>query len=260
MFINSRVVLAGIGFLILAAPSRASVLSFDSCGTSGTSAILNTCSGGIVNQNYGDRVTGTNTDANGTQDRSYGNSGEGFTPNILVNYSAGAGWGTGFSTLTNVLYLPVDTLTNPNNVLDITFTADSGYIPRLLGFSLGAFFDTFNQPNITSYSGVGVSVFTEGNVTLFSQSYTVDSNTTNQSFDLAGNAGGSLTLRLNLNSLAYDPNILRFDRESVGIDNIRFAQQTATTSESVNESIPEPTTFALVGGAALVGCFIRRRR
>ena len=260
MFINHKVLLAGIALSILAAPSRASVLTFDNCGTSATSAILNSCSGGAINQNYGDRVSGTNTDASGTSsERSYGNLGEGFTPNIVVGYSTGAGWSTGFSALTNVLYLPVDVVNNPDNLLDITFTADPGFRARLLGFSLGAFFDLITFPNITSYSGIGITVFTEGNVTLFSQAYTLNSAGLNESLDVVGNDGGSLTLRMNLNSLTYDPGTFRFDRESVAIDNIRFAQQSSPTTPNNPEGIPEPSTFVLVGGAALGAYFLRRR-
>jgi hypothetical protein len=191
-------------------------------------------------------------------ERSYGENGEGYTPNILTNYSTGLGWDLGFSTLTNVIYMPVNVLTNPNNVLDITFTADPGFQARLLGFSLGAFFDTISQPGITSYSGVSVSVFDESNTVLFGQNYNLDANTVNQAINVTGTNGGSLTLRLNLSGLVYNPDIGRFDREYVGIDNIRFAQQSAPSQPG--GEIPEPSTFALVASAALLGTFARRRR
>lgn len=259
LFSSTRIALLACGALLSTATGRASILTFDNCGTSATSAIQTSCFGGSVNQNYGDRVTGANADdAGASAERSYGENGEGYTPNVLTNYSTGLGWELGFSTLTNVIYMPVNVLTNPNNFLDITFTADPGFQARLLNFSLGAFFDTISQPGITSYSGVSVSVFDQSNSTLFSQSYNLDANTVNQTINVTGTNGGSLTLRLNLNNLVYNPDIGRFDREYVGIDNIRFAQQSAP-AESVGE-IPEPSTFALVAGAALLASFARRRR
>jgi hypothetical protein len=257
MFSTSRIALLACSALLLAATGRASILTFDNCGTSATSAVQTSCFGGPVNQNYGDRVTGPNADAAGVStERSYGENGEGYTPNVLTGYSTGLGWGLGFSTLTNVLYMPVNVLSNPNNVLDITFTADPGFQARLLGFSLGAFFDTFSQPSITSYTGVSLSVFDQSNTTLFSQSYNLDANTINQAINVTGTNGGSLTLRLNLSNLVYNPDIGRFDREYVGIDNIRFAQQ----SVQPDGEIPEPSTFVLVAGAALLANFARQRR
>jgi hypothetical protein len=260
MFSSTRIALLACGALLLTVNGRASILTFDNCGTSVTAAIQTSCFGGPVNQNYGDRVTGANSDAGGAStERSYGESGEGYTPNVLTSYSTGLGWGLGFSTLTNVLYMPVDALGNPSNVLNITFTADAGFQARLLGFSLGAFFDTFGQPNITSYSGVSVLVLDESNATLFSQNYNLDALSLNQAINVTGSNGGSLTLRLDLSGVLYNPDIGRFDREYVGIDNIRFAQQSAPTQPSGGE-IPEPSTFALVGGAALLAAFARKRR
>jgi hypothetical protein len=235
-------------------PASASILTFDSCGTSATSAILNSCSGGAINQNYGDRVTGANTDANGTEDRSYGESGEGFTPNIVTSYSTGFGWGSGFSALTNVIYAPGDVA-----FLNVTFTADPGFRARLLGFDLGAFFDLINFPNTTQYSGVNVSVFDENSTELFNQNYTVDINGVNQLINLQSGVGGFLTLSLNTSNLAWDPASGIFDRESIAFDNIRFAQ-TAATEPPPTGDIPEPSTFALVGGAALLAAWARNRR
>lgn len=233
-------------------PASASVLTFDSCGTSATSAIVSSCSGGAINQSYGDRVQSANTDANGTQDRSYGESGEGFTPNITTSYSVAFGWSSGFGSLTNIIYAPGDTA-----FLTVTFSADAGYHARLLGFDMGGFFDLINFPNTTQYTGINVSVFNESNTQLFTQNYNLDAMGVNQLINVQSGAGGSLTLRLDLSNLAWDPNNGIFDRESVGLDNIRFAQTAASTTP--NGDVPEPSTLTLVGLAGLGAFFLRRR-
>jgi hypothetical protein len=239
-----------LGSLFGTSSLEASILTFDTCGGSGTAAILTNCSGGSVNPNYGDRVTSTTTDANGTQDRSYGESGEGFTPNITVGYSSGFGWGTGFSNLTNVIYTD-----GASGLLDITFSADSGFRARLLGFSLGAFL-----PPQNGFQGVSVSIFDESNTQLFTQSYSVAASDVNQVISVQSGDGGFLRLRLDVTALNFNPGIFDFSRESVGIDNIRFAQAATTTEPPPSGGdVPEPSTFALVGGVALIGALLRRR-
>lgn len=229
--------------------AQASILTFDSCGTSASSAIATTCNGGAVNQNYGDRVTNGNTDANGSgSDRTYGESGEGYTPNVTVSYNTGFGWSTGFSNLTNVIWLD-----GSLGVLNITFQADAGFQARLLGFDLGAFL-----PNPT-YQNVDVRITDELSNTLFSNTYSVGSNSVNQAINVTSGNGGFLTLTLDTSRLAYDPLNGIFDRESIGIDNIRFAQQSVEPEPPTNGELPEPSTFALVGGAALLGAWLRRR-
>ena len=164
--------------------ASASILTFDACGGSATAAILNSCFGGAINQGYGDRVTGLGTDAGGTQDRSYGNGGEGFTPNILTSYNTGFGWDTGFGTLANVMY--VDGITA---VLNMTFSADAGFRAQILGFSLGAFL-----PPSGGYNGVNVSVRDQSNSLLFNQTYNVGATDINQLLNVQSSLGGSLTL------------------------------------------------------------------
>ncbi len=253
--IGARVAAGAFVLACLSAPGQASILTFDTCGGSATAAITTTCSGGSLNTNYGNRVSGANTDANGSQDRFYGESGEGYTPNIAVGYSSGGfGWGIGFSNLTNVVWVDGNL-----GILNITFTADPGFRARLLGFDLGAFPDFINSA-IDTYDDVAVSVSDENSSVLFNNSgnfYTVGPEGINQIINVASGNGGSLTLSLDLSRLAFGSGV--FDRESVGIDNIRFAQEAVNPDPPPTGNVPEPSTFALVGGAALAGAWLRRR-
>jgi hypothetical protein len=251
---------------LTATSAQATILTFDNCGGSGSAAIIGICSGGAVNQSYGDRVTGANTDAGGTgHDRFYGVGSEGFTPNIAVSYNNGFGWFSGFSLLTNVLYVGGDL-----GFLDITFTADPGYRAHVSGFDLGAFL-----PPEGGYQNVIVSIYEDINNPFFTQTLTVgESGASFNNITAIGSVGGSVTLRLDVRNLAWDTEAFIFDRESVGIDNIVFSQSAEIIQpppgSGTNEGnggeglpdgdIPEPGTFVLVGGAALVGLYIRRRK
>ena len=87
----------------------------------------------FVPQDYGDRVAGlTQNVAGGTF--TYGNLGEGFTPNVLVSYGpslTGARlWSDSYGDLNHIVW---------NSVfapLEITFTADPGFVVRLHDFDL----------------------------------------------------------------------------------------------------------------------------
>lgn len=246
--------LGGLCIGLAFSPStQASILTFSDCGTSTTGALSNPagCNGSNINPIYGDRVTGANTDAGGTEDRSYGEAGEGYTPNVVSTISNAFGWGTGFGLLTNVIY--VDGIAGQ---LTVRFDADPGFRVRLHGFDLGAFL-----PPVNGYNPVVVTVTNEANAILFTDTYAVGSSGVNEEFGVllvqSGN-GGSLTLSLDTSGLAFDTNAFIFDRESVGIDNIRFSQSAATEPPPSGD-IPEPSTFALVGGAALLAAYARRR-
>jgi hypothetical protein len=232
-----------------ASVGSASILTFDSCGVSATAAIVTQCSGGSVNPNYGDRVSGSSTDAaSPAPDRSYGEAGEGYTPNVVTSISGGLGWGFGYGLLTNVVYVQ-----GVNGLLDVTFTADTGFRVGLLDFNLGAF-----APPQNGYQGIGITVRDETNALLYNQTVNVGVTDLTQLINVQSGVGGSLTLRLDVTALAFDPENFVFDRESIGIDNIRFSQTAASSQPSGD--IPEPSTFALVGGAALLAAWARKRR
>ncbi|MDX2266520.1 MAG: PEP-CTERM sorting domain-containing protein [Bryobacter sp.] len=245
---------------LLAVPGQATTLTFDNCGGSTSAAVFTGtlgCSGGSVNPVYGDRVTGANADAGAPGDRFYTIGSEGATPNVTTSYSNAFGWASGFGLLTNILYAGGDL-----GILDITFTADPGYRVQVNGFQLGGFFAPEG-----GFQNVVVSLFEDINTTLYTDTFTVtEQNTTVDTLTIQSSLGGSLTLRLDVRSLAWDPEFFTYDRESVGIDNITFSQsgtgptappQTGPTNE--NSEVPEPSTFVLMGSAAVLGVWLRRR-
>ena len=76
-----------------------------------------------VDQAYGDRVTSTTMPGNFL----YGEAGEGFTPNVVVDYgptgSLPSLWTTGYADLVNALFEDQDGF----GVLEVSFTADPGF-------------------------------------------------------------------------------------------------------------------------------------
>ncbi len=88
--------------------AHATILTFDQTRESGV--VIPTISGRPVQQDYGDRVAGSPQAVAGGQ-FTYGIGGEGFTPNILIEYSVEALpsggvslWADGYGDLTNVLF------------------------------------------------------------------------------------------------------------------------------------------------------------
>jgi len=235
-------------FLVSAPDAYATVLTFDGCGSSATTAILLTCNGGSINPNYGDRVSGTNSDAGAFSltDRTYGQAGEGFTPNVLTTISSSAvGWSTGYGLLTNVIFT-----SQPTGILTVNFAADAGFFVRILSFDLGAFFPTGQSPQ--QYFGVNVSITNQGNVELFNQTVNPETTTLNFNPNATSDIGGSLTLTLNNSQLEFDAGLQIFDRESVAIDNIRFDQG--------SNFVPEPSSVGLTAlGAGLIAFFRRKK-
>src|SRR5688572_28690449 len=76
---------------------------------------------GAIDQRYGDRVTSTTMGG-----YSYGELGEGFTPNITTEYDPNGGlpriWPSGYGDLANTLFEGDQTAK-----LQVKFTADAGY-------------------------------------------------------------------------------------------------------------------------------------
>ena len=130
---------AAISF-VAAGQTQATVLTFDQIGAG---------NGTDIDQNYGDRVTGT-SDAAG----SYG-AGGGATGNIVVEYlNIGANdtelWTTGYNDLVNVLYVEPDGTPDP---IAVRFTADAGYNVVLDSFTIGNFGSAVTLPNIRVSDG-----------------------------------------------------------------------------------------------------------
>ncbi|MCP4230973.1 MAG: hypothetical protein GY771_12620, partial [bacterium] len=105
----ASIVTAAIVFGGLADVGQASILEFDQIRVGGI--VVPTISGNPVAEDYGDRITGAVMNVPGGQ-FTYGNGGEGFTPNIVLDYFAENAipnnprvglWGNQYGDLTNVL-------------------------------------------------------------------------------------------------------------------------------------------------------------
>lgn len=94
-----------------------------------------TVSGNNLEDDYGDRITGFTVNVPGGQ-FTYGNAGEGYTPNVLADFFAGNGrnlslWQSNYGDLSNVAF--------GNNIsfsLNLQLSADPGFVVDLYGFDL----------------------------------------------------------------------------------------------------------------------------
>jgi hypothetical protein len=201
--ITSLLVLFASATFHLSEPVLATVLTFDVDPPVG--------GGEQVNQSYGDRVTSTNMPGN----LLYGQNGEGFTPNIVVNYGPPAAdprlWNTDYGNLTNVLFKgsPV------SGFLQVTFTADPGYLAQLHSWDMAAWNPNFSSdPTINSVrvlDGEGNPIISLSNVTI--------SETARTSFDYSTDPFKDDVLVLEFNS----SNLGNF-ADAIGLDNIVFSQ------------------------------------
>ncbi len=196
--------------LALSGVASGTVLTFD-----GTGVLLNN----PLSQAYGDRVTATADLVNGF---GYG-VGNGFTPNVVVNYIGGMDVWNGYSTLDRALG------DNAFSVLgEVVLTADEGWLVRLNSLDIAPW--TPGQPDVR------LTVINESGEVLFDQTYSG-----RQEIVTAVTFGRTLVGQS-----------LRIRFEDFGdwaMDNVNFDQVT----------VPGPAAFAavLVGVAAGTG---RRRR
>lgn len=200
------------------------VLTFDQSGIG---------NGTTLDPNYGDRVV-AGTDGSGHAYDIVTGAGLGLTPNVEVNYTAGAAalWTTGYGDLTNVYYDEVDF----NDGFDVEFVADTGFEVGVFGFDMAAFEADTTIPGIEILDGNSNVLWSVGSTTI--------SGSARNSFDTGGLFADSLTIAIDLTGLGNAS-------DNIGIDNIQFGQRVA--------AIPEPTgTCVLLAGVlALAG---RRRR
>ncbi len=194
-------------------PTSATVLTFDQNVPVGDSE--------PVDPGYGDQVT--ILDDSGLE---YG-ADEGFTPAVSLDYGpAGAGpalWSTSYGDLTNVLYQSL--LGSPT--LEITLTANPGFLVRLSSFDLAASDGRFgSDPTIESLRVVDGS----GTV-LFDKNAEIVSKTARNHYQFGTPLEGqTLTIRIDSSNLGADA-------EGIGIDNITFGQ-TAERLLPFREPIP----------------------
>lgn len=228
--------------LFLAPTAQATILLFDQMRSVG--AIVPTISGNDVPQDYGDRVTGTTQSvADGTF--TYGQAGEGFTPNIVVEYlstSATGGndvslWQDNYGDLTNIIF------GNQNsNTLGVRLTADAGYSAVLHGFDLAGYSNADYTIAAVRVLAGPTELFAQSNV-LVEGDFMGPRHTTFK-FDPALSAA-ELHLEIDYRNLAAG------QRDNIGLDNLRFSQDPP--------GIPEPATHLLAILAAAIFLAFRVR-
>ncbi|MGF1640354.1 MAG: hypothetical protein ACFCUO_05345 [Rhodospirillales bacterium] len=213
----------------------ATVLTFDQ-GRSATGAeVIPAGAGGTVAPDYGDRVTGPAMAVTGGT-FTYGNRGEGFTPNVVVDYAPASRarlWTTDYGDLVNVMFV----LANSGGEMAIRLTADPGFEVLLYGFDLGGW------PR-TDYTIDGVSVIADGTTLDARSDVPVEG-------DASGPGQTTIAFATPLRGIdlliAIDfANLPVGLQDNIGIDNVRFGQHP--------RPIPLPAALPLSASAlALLG-------
>lgn len=227
--------------------AQATVLIFDQSRSATGTDVVPIVNGADVPQDYGDNVTGSPMAVSGGA-FTYGEGGEGFTPNVTAEYFSDTGvvmWATGYGDLTNVLLAHTLPGGPAANTLNVRLTADPGYDVELFGFDLAGYF--------ADYVINGVSVLS-GAVTLFSQAnVSVEGNATGPGhtafdFSAAPLVGPELLIRIDVANLAVG------SQDNIGLDNIRFGQTPPA-------AVPLPAAVWLLasGCVGLLGVARRRR-
>lgn len=217
--------------------------------------------GFAVNQEYGDRVT-SSSQLLGTTTFEYGEGGEGYTPNVVVEYgpfsifTGGPSlWRYDYGDLVRVLYQGSTAADIGFNYdfLVINLRADYGYDALLYGFDLGGWFQTDYEINSVSVYDAQFNegfpalnrVFHEPNATVLGNGPTHTSYTFNT------------PIRGNVISILIDAKNLGNTSELIGIDNIRFGQD--IDPDPGPAPVPEPSS-ALLLAVGLGALALRARR
>ena len=218
-----------------AGPARATILLFDQARDAATgSIVVPTSSGGALPADYGDNVTSAAMSVTGGV-FTYGNGGEGFTPDVTVDIfsssatptSARVGlWNTGYGDLVNVVFGEGPGI-GGSPFVDIVLTAAQGFVVDLYGFELAAFGTDLTIAGIDVLAGA-LSLYSEPDVLVQGDQTGPRHNT----FDFgAPLSAPEVRVRLDLSNLAA--NI----QDNVAIDSIRFGQ--------TPPRVPEPGTGVL---------------
>jgi len=219
--------------LCLASTANASILTFDQIRQVGV--VVPTISGNDLEDDYGDRITDSPMNVPGGQ-FTYGNGGEGFTPNVITHFVAGNGaslslWRDSYGDLTNVAFG-----NNQSVSLNVQLIADPGYTVDLYHFDLAGWFlsdYTINAVRVISDAG---TLFAQDNVLVQGAN---DGGPMHTAFDFAVPLSGTeLTIQIDHGNLAVGT------QDNIGIDNIQFGQNPPA-------AVPIPVTLWLFGSGVM---------
>jgi len=245
--------------LIYLSPAEATQLIFEQIRYDGDGNVYSAFDQLVVPQDYGDRVTGFSQNVPGGV-FTYGNLGEGFTPNVTVSYGpnpeSASVWWDSYGDLSHVIF------TNVRGYIDLTFVADPGYLVKLHGFDLGGW-------HLWDYTIGSIAIIDGARNEFFNQSFVyVEGDLTgppHSHFEFDNIQASTLILHIDVTNLfTYYMNI--------GLDNVRFSQLEAEPgaslfSASIDEwsndaaQVPEPASALLILAAfVIVGRRLRGRR
>ena len=234
---------------------EATVLIFDQARNATGAEVVEVSAGATVPQAYGDGVSGSPMNVSGGQ-FTYGEQGEGFTPNVVVDYFAGAGgpvslWTTAYGDLENVLY--ANATSGAPGSLNLRLTADSGYEVLLYGFDLAGWSNADYTIDGVHVSGASGDLFSETDL-LVQGNFDGPRHTT---FDFATPlSANELLITIDFSNVAAG------QQDNIGLDNIRFGQDPAGVQDPDPPGpplgVPLPSAPLLLG-AGLLGLTLVRR-
>lgn len=227
----------------------ATVLTFDETRNATGALVVSTTSGASVAFDYGDNVSGSPMNVSGGQ-YTYGNEGEGFTPNVTVDFFTDSGtgvnlWGPQYGDLENVAlaHAPLSGI-DPPQLLNIRLAADPGYQVQLYHFDMGGWARADYTINGVGVQGDAATLFSQVQVLIEGDA----SGPGHTAFDFTTPlTGQELMIQIDFGNMAASI------RDNIGIDNIRFGQ----TPPAV---VPLPASALLFGSGLLVLVPGARRR
>jgi hypothetical protein len=237
------------GLLVTSASvGKATILHFDQERDAATQTTVGpTSSGGQLPPDYGDHVTGASVAVPGGF-FTYGNGGEGFTPDVSVDiYSAAATetdarvnlWQNGYGDLVNVIFAEGPGTAGAPKI-SARLTASDGYEVNLYGFDLAGFGSDYTIAGITVFAGAA-SLFSDSNILI--QGDSLGPGHTAIAFATPLSAP-ELLLEIDVSNL---PSGIQ---DNVGMDSLRFGQ-------TPPRIVPEPRTFTLALVLCTVGAYLR---